>query len=422
MEIFFNILTPIVNYFIPVIIFNVRREKRKFFYVSLLIFLLLIIGMSFFPFDFSLIPLRILYYFIIAALEIIAVFSSYNVKLIYAVVLGISSYASEHLAHDAMFILVILFKFYPYNWVKYPVALVIYAVIYFFFVRKYPKEEPSVDLKWLIISFFLLSFCIIMNVYILSMVTYDVVMLVCFIYDFIGTFISLVLLTYKGINDSLERKIKAHDEMWKLKREYYTISAENIETLNRTCHDLRHKILAVESGESDYKQRITDELENAINAYEVISDTGNKALDTIFTEKKLYCMKNDIRFKYMADGAKLGFMDTLDIFSVFGNVIENAIESVMKITDKDRRIIDLSVVVHNKILTIREDNYFVGKIEFKDGLPKSGKADSDFHGFGIKSIKRITESYGGQMKIMINEDLFTLIILIPLSANCAEAI
>lgn len=45
----------------------------------------------------------------------------------------------------------------------------------------------------------------------------------------------------------------------------------------------------------------------------------------------------------MADGTALDFMDVMDISNLFGNALDNAIESTDKITDPERRLIHLSV-------------------------------------------------------------------------------
>lgn len=45
----------------------------------------------------------------------------------------------------------------------------------------------------------------------------------------------------------------------------------------------------------------------------------------------------------MADGKALDFIDTLDLYSIFGNIIDNAIESVVQLKDEEQRIIGITV-------------------------------------------------------------------------------
>lgn len=45
----------------------------------------------------------------------------------------------------------------------------------------------------------------------------------------------------------------------------------------------------------------------------------------------------------MADGACLDFMDAVDIYTIFGNALDNAIESVSKLEDPEQRMISVMV-------------------------------------------------------------------------------
>lgn len=64
-------------------------------------------------------------------------------------------------------------------------------------------------------------------------------------------------------------------------------------------------------------------MEAEIRQYEAQNKTGNKVLDTVLTSKSLYCNKNGITFTCVADGTLLGFMDVMDICSIFGNALDN---------------------------------------------------------------------------------------------------
>ena len=72
-----------------------------------------------------------------------------------------------------------------------------------------------------------------------------------------------------------------------------------------------------------------------ISIYDSMLKTGNEALDVIFAEKSLVCRKNDIKLNCMIDGAKLSFMENTDIYALFGNLMDNAIEAIEKLKDND---------------------------------------------------------------------------------------
>ena len=67
-------------------------------------------------------------------------------------------------------------------------------------------------------------------------------------------------------------------------------------------------------------------------------------------------------------------------------------------------------------LIIECENYFSGKLVFDDGLPLTTKSDSQNHGFGTHSIRTLSEKYDGTFKLSVQDDIFTLSILIPIPA------
>lgn len=201
--------------------------------------------------------------------------------------------------------------------------------------------------------------------------------------------------------------------------EQYQLSKGNIEILNRKYHDLKHQI-AVIRAESDAGKRegYLEKMETGLRLYEAQNRTGNSVLDTILTGKSMYCVQHDINFTCLADGSLLDFMNVMDICSVFGNALDNAIESVEKVGDAAKRIIRAAVYQENQFVIIRFENYYESEFHTeKTGgvrLPKTTKKEKEYHGFGIKSIRSSAEKYGGTMTIQAEDNWFYLRLLIPL--------
>ena len=171
------------------------------------------------------------------------------------------------------------------------------------------------------------------------------------------------------------------------------ISRETIEVINTKCHDLRKMISStfMKEGIKDGISEITKKLD----IYGSIVETDNKALDLVLTEKSLYCENNDIKLTVIADGAELDFLSDMDIYSLFGNALDNAIEAVMQL-ETEKRTVGVIVRSVGNMVSVNIYNPFAGKLETDtDGFPVTTKDNADFHGFGIKSIRRIAEKYNG---------------------------
>lgn len=217
-------------------------------------------------------------------------------------------------------------------------------------------------------------------------------------------------------------ELDAMQNLFSRQYEQYVISKENIELINRKYHDLKHQIAAIRAEENpDRRNKFLEEMETGIKIYEAQNKTGNKALDTLLTGKSMLCMQNGINFTCVADGALLDFMDIMDLCSVVGNALDNAIESVMKISDPEKRLIKMAVYAKDSFVMLRFENYLEGSVDFENGLPLTTKKDKAYHGYGIKSIKAVAEKYGGSIKISTADNWFYLGMLIPMDDNGAPS-
>jgi sensor histidine kinase regulating citrate/malate metabolism len=104
----------------------------------------------------------------------------------------------------------------------------------------------------------------------------------------------------------------------------------------------------------------------------------------------------------------------MDLCSVFGNALDNAIESALKIDDLEKRLIKIAIYSKNKLLLIRIENFFLNPLQIFNGNFLTTKKDTQYHGYGLKSIKSIVEKYGGSVSITTNNNWFRLVILIPI--------
>ena len=108
-------------------------------------------------------------------------------------------------------------------------------------------------------------------------------------------------------------------------------------------------------------------------------------------------------------------MEDMDISALFGNMLDNAIESVCRQKNQEKRLIGLYVTREKQFLRIRTENYCEEKLEFRNGLPVTTKADKHLHGYGMKSIRTIVEKYGGSAVASQKNNWFELKILIPVT-------
>lgn len=289
----------------------------------------------------------------------------------------------------------------------------VYAVCYFFFVRKIRKLDESVIKSWFVIG---LCVATILVVNILSIIIghvgYDVYHK---IYDAVACI--LLMVTQYSLFYAFEQAKKNEGMRFTLlmSEEQHRLAKENIELINLKCHDLKHQIAHIRHMIDDKKiEASLKEMEKSILIYDSVVKTGNATLDVILTEKKLFCERYGIRFSCIVDGSRLDFMDEEDIYALFGNALDNAVESVITLDKPLARVVSINVSVKGRMLSIHFDNYCGESLKFKNGLPISTKQDKKLHGYGMRSIRYVVNKYNGTMTVFVKNETFNLNVLFPL--------
>ena len=357
---------------------------------------------------------------------VLAAYAGYDVSFWTILFEAIAGYLTEHFASqtsslisyafDAAGISVVMPMVTPYILA----CAVVYPVFYILFARQIHRgAHPNINNRRLIVLVGMgLFLCIALSVYpsTLQMTLLDEsgtatqINCVFEVYAMFGCLTSLMLLFGLRSEGELQDRLLLSQQLVHQQQEQYRISRDNIELINIKCHDLKHQIAALRE-HSD--ERSIREIEDAVRIYDSTIHTGNNALDVILTEKSLYCSRNGIRFTCIADGEKLDFMDPGDIYSLFGNIVSNAIEALERTKEESGREFSLSIRCIGSYVVVMEQNPFEGELHFTKGLPDTTKGDRREHGFGMLSIRGIAEKYGGQLMVRAQDGVFCVKAVFP---------
>lgn len=211
----------------------------------------------------------------------------------------------------------------------------------------------------------------------------------------------------------LQEELSVQKQLWMRHKAQYEMSKETIDIINCKCHDLKHQVAALRDIENLKKRSdAIDAIEESVMIYDSMPQTGNTILDTVLTEKGLVCSQEKITLTCIADGGLLEFMDTVDLYTLFGNALDNAIEGVRKLPVEQRCI---SLLLYKKagLIFIQIENQYLDEIVLENGIPLTSKHDRNYHGFGIKSIIHTAEKYGGFVTLETEYKIFLLRLTIP---------
>ena len=334
---------------------------------------------------------------------------------------GVCGYATQHIGHclaeigldyiwnESMPIVqeYFLFRILPY--------VIVGTLMYIFMIHPSAKnmEMQKAKPKRIVICGLILFSCMVLSVFVQW--GSDTNATVSRIYAMIACSMGVYIQFLYSDQELLEMKNEEMEKLLHVSQSQSKLGTDAVAIINMKCHDLKHQLTALENRMNDSENRqAVKEISEAINIYDSQVKTGCDALDIVLMQKSLLCEGYHIPFDYLGNGEKLNFKASMDIAALIGNALDNAIESELK-EEESARFINMSVKTLGEILLVHVDNYCTHAPEFKDGLPETTKEDKQYNGFGVKSMRYITEKYDGQMKIALKDGVFNVDMIFPLT-------
>lgn len=182
-------------------------------------------------------------------------------------------------------------------------------------------------------------------------------------------------------------------------------------------HDMKNHLIGIQqlSGDNEKLNRYISQLLSGMEDYELIVESGNTMIDGLLSEKQRKAASKGIEVSTAVDLRSTGFISDMDLCTIFGNALDNAIEASVKVQDKALRSIMVRCLEQGDNLILTVQNYFEGELKKSGGAILTSKAEPG-HGLGLSSIRRAAEKYGGIMTARTDDyNNFILTILIPLT-------
>ena len=231
------------------------------------------------------------------------------------------------------------------------------------------------------------------------------------LYNLLFNFVTLYMLYNLITLRAMEREQAMLRGVMRARESQYHFSRELINSINIKAHDLKKQIRYLQSTAGD-REGFLMEVENLANAYDATIHTENAALSAVLTEKSLMCLEKRIPFSFSGDGEGLDFMRGIDLYTLFANLLDNAIEASVRLEEPQRGI-QLVVKRQFNFVSIHCANRFSGQLDERDGALRTIKPDADEHGFGYRSMEEIVARYDGSITHRAEGGDFVVNILLP---------
>ena len=215
---------------------------------------------------------------------------------------------------------------------------------------------------------------------------------------------------------SKDNQTKLEYELMKEKEKYSKESMEIItrsnEELREFKHDLKNYLLPLQEAMETMPQsemvKVWEKINQKIEDVQTLIQTGNSYVDSMINTKITLARseKVDVKCTILS---KMEGIDDLEFCSVFGNLMDNAIEAERKVIEKK----EIIIFVEEKMgyLRLEIQNKIEKSVLNENSSLNTTKKDTSSHGIGHKSIKRTMQKVGGALKYYETGDLF-----------CAEAV
>jgi len=178
-------------------------------------------------------------------------------------------------------------------------------------------------------------------------------------------------------------------------------------------HDVKNHIQMVrEMVEQDEKQEVLTYLDTMSvkllrNKHRDL--TNHKLLNLILNMKFHEAEVAGISVEYEFDNMSMLHLKPMEICALFTNLLDNAIEANEKLAESVPRYLHMSCLRKNNMLLLNLSNPVGADVKMVDGeLPITTKEDNQFHGFGMRSVRQILETYEGHMRIDVENGEFLL--------------
>ena len=220
---------------------------------------------------------------------------------------------------------------------------------------------------------------------------------------------AFLLIVQYGVMDRalLAGRVEAMQEIVHRQHSQYQASKERVWQINEKYHDLKQLL-------TDFRGKVpasqVDALEKSISTYEDVVHTGSEVLDVVLGEKREQCRRRKIQLTCYADGAGLAFVDSLDLYSLLGDALDNAIRAAGHMPE-GQRFITLTARQEGGMAAIHIENPAPAVVELANGLPRDPR-DNAYAGFGMRSMQRTAAKYGGSLAVKQKDGMFYLDVLL----------
>lgn len=229
---------------------------------------------------------------------------------------------------------------------------------------------------------------------------------------------SIMIITNIYYFRELSKIINERNDL-KIKENLSPVIGELVDNFRAAEHEYKNHLTTVysmvqlnkDSSNSKSVMKYIDEI-NSCDIGRDLLNINNDVIKAVLYNKSLECAQKDIDFQYEISSELEDLqMEDTDIVILISNLLNNAIEAVMDLEEKEIYIVldeeeKYIIEVKNSV----KEGLKLDEVEafFKKGYSTKGKN----RGYGLYNIKKIVEKYKGEIQLSLDENYLNICIII----------
>lgn len=195
-----------------------------------------------------------------------------------------------------------------------------------------------------------------------------------------------------------ENQVKVLEQQANIQYEYYLAQAKKYDKTVQILHDVKKHIKAIEdlytsdqeSMAGEYANKIGDLLKPLIP----VQYTENPILNILLTDKETIMKDKGISMEIKIDNVSLDFVEPIDVTTIFGNLLDNAIEAAEKA--EGEKYVYIKIGSRRQMIVISIENS-CDDVKWKNDIPISRKGRG--RGIGLLNVRSSIDKYDGSLKL-----------------------
>ena len=207
----------------------------------------------------------------------------------------------------------------------------------------------------------------------------------------------LHFIKYSDERNYYKLQVEMMQQQEKLQYENYEMQREKYKLAVSILHDIdKHMKVIEELYQSDVREEAINysmQIKEMLKPLLPFQYITNPVLDCLISDKKRMAEKYNINFKIDISDVDINFVKPVDITTLFGNLIDNAMAACKE--DVECRYIGITIKEHNDMISIRVENSIVNMIPIKNGIIDAAKGEKPC--IGLLNIQKCVNAYMGSI-------------------------